>query len=60
MNDKYNEYMASIQMEIIQLESMKFLYDKELKLANFAGHTLAKGEEFLEDAVNQIKSIKLW
>ncbi|MCY8930069.1 DUF5082 family protein [Bacillus subtilis] len=60
VNDKYNEYMASIQMEIIQLESMKFLYDKELKLANFAGHTLAKGEEFLEDAVNQIKSIKLW
>ncbi|KIN54628.1 DUF5082 domain-containing protein [Bacillus subtilis] len=60
VNDKYNEYMASIQMEIIQLESMKFLYDKELKLANFAGHTLSKGEEFLEDAVNQIKSIKLW
>ncbi|KIN37462.1 MULTISPECIES: DUF5082 family protein [Bacillus] len=60
VNDKYNEYMASIQMEIIQLESMKFFYDKELKLANFAGHTLAKGEEFLEDAVNQIKSIKLW
>lgn len=60
MNDKYDEYMSSIQMKVVGLEADKLLYTGELYAANLAGETLAKGEEFLDEAAKQINKLKWW
>lgn len=60
VNDKYNEYMSSIQMKVVGLEADKLLYTGELYAANLAGETLAKGEEFLDEAAKQINKLKWW
>ncbi|MCY7866479.1 DUF5082 family protein [Bacillus spizizenii] len=60
VNDKYNEYMASIQSKIFWLETEKFELNLTKGAANAAGDLLAKGEEFVEEAGRQISKLKWW
>ncbi|MEC1612026.1 YwqH-like family protein [Bacillus mojavensis] len=60
VNDKYNDYMASISGEILDLEFQKATYAGELVLANTAGDLLAKGEDFVEEAGKHISKLKWW
>ncbi|MCY7783111.1 MULTISPECIES: YwqH-like family protein [unclassified Bacillus (in: firmicutes)] len=60
VNDKYNEYMASISGKILDLEIQKATYAGELVLANTAGDLLAKGEDFVEEAGKHISKLKWW
>ncbi|WP_409509261.1 DUF5082 family protein [Bacillus spizizenii] len=60
VNDKYNEYMASIQSKIFWLETEKFELNLTKSAANAAGDLLAKGEEFVEEAGRQISKLKWW
>ncbi|KMY41397.1 hypothetical protein AC621_16985 [Bacillus sp. FJAT-27445] len=60
VNDKYNEYMASIQSKIFWLETEKFELNLTKSAANAAGDLLAKGEDFVEEAGRQISKLKWW
>ncbi|MBU8570842.1 YwqH-like family protein [Bacillus subtilis] len=60
VNDKYNEYMASISGEIFSLELKKANYAAELVIANGAANLLEKGEDFVEEAGRQISKLKWW
>ncbi|MEC1735040.1 DUF5082 family protein [Bacillus mojavensis] len=60
VNDKYNDYMASISGEILDLEFQKATYAGELVLANTAGDLLAKGEDYVEEAGKHISKLKWW
>ncbi|MGV4322615.1 YwqH-like family protein [Bacillus mojavensis] len=60
VNDKYNEYMASIQSKIFWLETEKFELNLTKSAANTAGDLLAKGEDFVEEAGRQISKLKWW
>ena len=60
VNDKYNEYMGSIQSKIFWLETEKFELNLTKSAANAAGDLLAKGEDFVEEAGRQISKLKWW
>ena len=60
VNDKYNEYMASIQSKIFWLETEKFELNLTKSAANAAGDLLSKGEDFVEEAGRQISKLKWW
>ncbi|KIU05930.1 YwqH-like family protein [Bacillus subtilis] len=60
VNDKYNEYMASINGKIFDLEWDKAQYASELFIANGAANLLKKGEEFAEEVGNTISKLKWW
>ncbi|MED4514984.1 DUF5082 family protein [Bacillus subtilis] len=60
VNDKYNEYIASIQSKIFWLETEKFELNLTKSAANAAGDLLAKGEDFVEEAGRQISKLKWW
>ncbi|MEC0392508.1 YwqH-like family protein [Bacillus subtilis] len=60
VNDKYNEYMASIQSKIFWLETEKFELNLTKSAANAAGDLLVKGEDFVEEAGRQISKLKWW
>ncbi|MGF7534465.1 DUF5082 family protein [Bacillus mexicanus] len=60
VNDKYNEYMVSINREILDLKVEKSKYASELFIANGAENLLKKGEEFAEEVGNTIRQLKWW